>query len=255
MGLKEVALRPNLFALHFDEQMVFDDFIKKSFRFKTIYRRILESSVYRYFTAAAPGFKELIVLDAIREFLERARPRFDRVLIDAPATGHGISYFEVAHQALRTFKVGSLHRKALAVQSMVTDRANTGTLIVTLAEEMPVNESIELEKAIRGKLSLDIDAIVINGIFPSLSRPMDPEALERLREAAPFFASPDLARGFSAAGLFHHARNQINRHHIERLQGAMDAPQIQIPFLADEAKDVEFLEEVAKFLTREASVS
>jgi anion-transporting ArsA/GET3 family ATPase len=249
IGLREVELEKGLYGIHLDEQLIFDSFIRKTFRFKSLYRRILESTIYQYFTAAAPGLKELIVLDTVQELTGQVRPPYDHVLLDCPATGHGLSYLDVGNQTLRTFHFGPLHRKAEAVQALLTDATQSGVVIVTLAEELPVNETLELYEALRGRLKIAVDALVVNGLFPLLDPPLDTAALEQLRDAAPIFAAPALASALAEAGLFYQARSRINQEHLERLAQELPVPRIEVPFLPDEAKGFPFLLEVGRLLS------
>jgi anion-transporting ArsA/GET3 family ATPase len=251
VSLKEIELEPRLYAIHLDEQLVFDSFIRKTFRFKRIYRSILESSVYQYFTAAAPGLKELIVLDLLQNMADQGHAgRYDRIIVDCPATGHGLSYLNVGNQALKTFPIGPLRRKGEAVQRMLTNPATTGVILVTLAEEMPVNETLELHAALRERLNIAVVGVVVNALFPELGQPPETEGLERLKDAAPFFSVPELARRMAEAGLFYNARREINREHLERLGRELTSvPQVQIPFLPNEARDLNFLAQVGRHLT------
>jgi anion-transporting ArsA/GET3 family ATPase len=248
LGLREVELEPDLFGIHLDEQLVFDSFIRKTFRFKAIYRRILESPIYQYFTAAAPGIKELIVLDSVQELARHAKPPYQHVLLDCPATGHGLSYLDVGNQTLRTFRFGPLHRKAVAIQNLLTNQSETGVILVTLAEEMPVNEALEQYRALRGRLQIAVDALVVNGLFPELVPKLDSGALERLRDAAPIFAAPALATLLAEAGLFYSARSGVNSQHLRRLERELQVPRVEVPFLPNEAKDLAFLLEVGEIL-------
>jgi anion-transporting ArsA/GET3 family ATPase len=176
-------------------------------------------------------------------------PRYDRIIVDCPATGHGLSYLNVGNQALKTFPIGPLRRKGEAVQRLLTDASTTGVVLVTLAEEMPVNETLELNAALRERLNIGVVGVVVNALFPELGAPPDGPSLERLRDAAPFFSVPELARRLSAAGLFYNARREINEQHLARLQRELTAPQVRIPFLPNEARDLSFLAQVGQHLS------
>ena len=252
-GTLETELEPRLHAIHLDEQLIFDSFIRKTFRFKSIYKRILGSPIYQYFSAAAPGIKELIVLDTVQEFVTRHKPRYDHIILDCPATGHGLSYLNVGNQTLRTFSVGPLRRKAEAIQKLLTDTSRTGVILVALAEEMPVNEATELYRALQDRLQIDVDALVVNGLFPPLEPPLDQARLDQLREAAPVFAAPELAAVLAEAGSFYNARSRINQQHLARLRAELPVPRVEIPFLADEDRDLSFLLEVGRYLDAEVA--
>ena len=103
----------------------------------------------RYFTAAAPGLDELTIMGKI-EFLRRESrvgpngPPFDLLIFDAPATGHGLAFFNVPRTAMSMTRMGPLHAKAERMWRLLSDPARTALNIVTLPEEMSVNEAIDL---------------------------------------------------------------------------------------------------------------
>src|SRR5256885_17027929 len=125
------------------------EFVIRQVKFERLYQAVFENRVIRYFTAAAPGLDELVMMGKI-ENLEAERvestkkrvagPKFDLVVFDAPATGHGLAFFKVPAMLMRMIRVGPLHTKARKMLELLTDPERTAFNIVTLPEEMPVNE-------------------------------------------------------------------------------------------------------------------
>ena len=92
----------------------------------------------------APALKTLA--DTIEE---RGRPRWDLVVVDAPATGHAVQLLRVPAALEATVPAGPLRRDAEWMEAMLVDPRRTALVIVTLPEEMPVNEAIELDAPYR----------------------------------------------------------------------------------------------------------
>ena len=98
--------------------------------------------------------------------LERwdARNRsYDLVVVDAPASGHGVAMLTAPHTFGEIARVGPIRRQAFKVRDMLSDPRRTGYVAVALPEEMPVNETLELGVRLEDAVDLGLDAIVMNG--------------------------------------------------------------------------------------------
>ena len=108
---RETEVLPGLFTVNLDPAAVMDEYVRHVVKLEMFTRRILESPIYRRFFAAAPGLKELMVLGKIM-VLEEARARFsqkplwDLIVVDAPATGHGLAFLKVPLVASAAVPVG-----------------------------------------------------------------------------------------------------------------------------------------------------
>jgi len=69
-----------------------------------------ENAAARYFLAAAPSLAEIVMLGKVwwhaAHDMERGRPRWDLVILDAPATGHGLTFLTVPEVFLRLVTEG-----------------------------------------------------------------------------------------------------------------------------------------------------
>jgi len=92
VGYEGAFVHPNIFVRNLLPMRVMDEFLETRVTVKTIARQILGSSIYKYFVAAAPGLKEFVTLGKIMlledEKEGRGKPKYDFIVIDAPATGH-----------------------------------------------------------------------------------------------------------------------------------------------------------------------
>ena len=104
------------------------------------------------------------------------------MVLDAPATGHALALFNVPKTAMSMTRMSPLHAKAERMWRLLADPARTALNIVTLPEEMPVNEAIELHEAAE-KMGLPRGKVVVNGVYPDFF-PNEHDYLRRLREQA-----------------------------------------------------------------------
>ena len=119
-----------------------------------------------------PGLKEWSLLGKAwyhaTEEDEHGKPRFDVVLFDAPATGHGLDMLRVPNVIEDIAPPGELRSDAERAWEMFRDPARSGVVVVTLPEEMPPNETLELCAALRSELTLPISEMVVNAWLPPL---------------------------------------------------------------------------------------
>jgi anion-transporting ArsA/GET3 family ATPase len=127
---------------------------------RRVLRAVFESKVYQYFVAAAPGLKELMAIGKI--WYEVDRGRWDLVIVDSPATGHALQYLRMPKAAYEAFTTGLVHREAKRVWSLLADPAATAVMVVTVAEELPVNETIDICRQVRDELALPEGVLIVN---------------------------------------------------------------------------------------------
>ena len=140
-------------------------------RFETIYNAVFENRLVRYFLRFIPSLQELVMLGKILYHLKEKRPdgswRFDRIIIDAPATGHAITFLSVPQVIIDTVPPGAMSSDAQWMRDYLTDPKMTAAILVSLPEELPVNETLELSQALLARVKLATAAVVLNGYTPS----------------------------------------------------------------------------------------
>jgi energy-coupling factor transporter ATP-binding protein EcfA2 len=136
-------------------------------RIRALYDAVFENRVVRHFLRVVPGLGELVMLGKILHEArseERGRPRWDQVIVDAPSTGHAVQLLRVPGAMLGMVPPGPLRADAQWMQAWLTDPALTSTLLVTLPEEMPVTEAIELDAQLRQRVGLTPAAVLVKRI-------------------------------------------------------------------------------------------
>ena len=129
---------------------------------------------------------------------ERGANRFDVVLLDAPATGHGLDMLRVPKVILEVVPPGILRRDAELAWKMFQDPAQTSVVVVTLAEELPISETIGLTGTIERELALPLGTVVVNGVLLRSSPTPSDSELSKVEPRAPSpgeVEPPSAARG------------------------------------------------------------
>jgi len=152
---------------------------------KRIVRMILNNRVARSFFDTAPGVNQVAILDQVRQYLERTdgeAPRWDHILVDLPASGHAVTFLSAPQTYHELIKVGPIAEAAEEIASMVRDVEETAIAAVCLPEEMPVNETIELEDRLEASLGRSLTLAFANMIHRSPFRDEQHDDFARLVE-------------------------------------------------------------------------
>jgi anion-transporting ArsA/GET3 family ATPase len=207
-------------------------------------RVLTRSQAFQYFVAAAPGAKELITIAKVWEIAQLERwdrhgRTYDLVIVDAPASGHGIAMLRTPQTFGDIARVGPIRRQATKVHSLLSDPARTAYVAVALAEEMPVNETLELEPKLVDAVGLGLDAVVVNGMYPERFSAAEAERL-RLHEDDPVVA----------AALAEYERGRSQRSHLRRLRKGIDGKVLTLPYLFEPEIGLEQFEALGAQLAR-----
>jgi anion-transporting ArsA/GET3 family ATPase len=130
---------------------------------------LVDSRPYQYFVAAAPGLKELLTIGKIwyeerKRDADTQQPRWDLIVVDLPATGHGLQYLNMPCAARDTFHEGIIHREAERITTWLRDAEKIAVNLVTTAEELPVSETMEAHQQLTDSLQLPLGALFVNRV-------------------------------------------------------------------------------------------
>lgn len=160
-----------LFVQNLKPRQVVDEIVRERLKIGLLADRVLRSPVYDHFVGGAPGLSELAILGhALRLIrgLTPAAPALDLVILDAPATGHGVRLLAAPQLVAEVIETGPFGAMAGELAAWIADGERTGILAVTLAEEMPVDEVLELRQALAAQVGREVAGLVVNGVYPTL---------------------------------------------------------------------------------------
>jgi anion-transporting ArsA/GET3 family ATPase len=162
--LKEIE--PGLWAVDVRPQEAMREYALMTLKFESVYSAVFENKVVQYFLRFIPSLQELVLLGKIMFHLREKRPdgswRFDQVIVDAPATGHAVTFFSVPQVLLDTLPPGTMASEARWMRDLLVDRATSAAVLVSLPEELPVNETLELFPLLTAQVGLAVPAVVLN---------------------------------------------------------------------------------------------
>jgi anion-transporting ArsA/GET3 family ATPase len=248
VGSDVVQVAPNVWAVNMDPARAMEEYGMMILKSKTLYRTVFDNRYVRSFFRATPGLYEWAMLGKAwfhtTEVLTSGEQAFDIVMLDAPATGHGLDMLRVPKVIVDVVPPGILRRDADLAWQMFRDRSKTAVVCVTLPEDMPTNETVELVTAVEGELGLHVEQVVVNGMIPPLFSQEERRLLLEPRE----LDEVEPGHAAVAAGSRRAAREQVQAQSLARLGKEVRAPKVYLPFLFDGPESPEGLRELVKRL-------
>lgn len=222
-------LAPGLTATSIDPRRAKLEWLERQLHSRRLAGFVGRNRLFELLTAAAPGLAELVTIGKVWDLAELERrssgSRLDTVILDGPATGQGLALVEAPSTYAKIARAGPVHNQARRVAEFLHDPANTAVLGVALPEEMPVNETIELEGSLRHD-GLALEAVIVNALYPARFTREEAERIATLDGRLPAGVRVGLR---IALGEDRRARSQ--RAHLRRLRRRIDVPVHTLPFL------------------------
>ncbi len=182
VGFSETELQPNLFAISIDPDEAMREYVLLALKVRAMRDLLFRSKLFTYLAAATPGLRELVTIGKVWELaldqrkVKSAKP-YDLVILDAPATGHGVGFLQTPKTFANVARVGPIATQAETLHKFITNHRKTGVAIVALPEEMPVNETASLERDLTRTVGVAVDRIFMNGLYPERFTTGDDDAL------------------------------------------------------------------------------
>jgi anion-transporting ArsA/GET3 family ATPase len=245
VGFHEVELEENLWTISIDPDESMREYVLLQLKVRAMRDLLFRSRVFTYMAAATPGLKELVTIGKIWELAQLNRKvkkgrKYDLVIVDAPATGHGIGFLQTPRTFANIARVGPIHAQAQELDRFITDHASTGTAIVALPEEMPVNESAALERELSGEIGVSVDRIFMNALYPERFSSAEAERLTDSSQEATGAVGEALRAAISE---YRRARSQ--RAQLARLKRQVNVPVKTLPFIFEPELGVEEARQLA----------
>lgn len=247
VGTDIVEIEPNLFAVNTTPAAAMEEYAVMMLKLRVIYRAIFENRIVRAFLKAIPGLNELVMLGkAYYHVIERehGRPVWDKVVLDAPATGHGIFLLQIPTVITSLLSTGHMFEEAERILAVMTDPKITALNLVTLAEEMPVNETVMLFKRVTDDIKMPMGVVVANGLYGEMFSDAE---IAKLDEAQAHISEPAVSHMIDAAR-FRVQRARLQKKYLRQISESIDLPRVDLPFAFVPRMDADALAELAKTL-------
>ncbi|HET9210750.1 MAG TPA: ArsA-related P-loop ATPase [Thermoanaerobaculia bacterium] len=206
---------PRLWVQNLKPRQVLDQVVRDQLKLELLVRRVLDSPIYQQFATGAPGLKEIAILGHAYRLLHGlggvGTPEIETVILDAPATGHGVALLSAPALVSEVITNGPFSRMAGDLATLIADAERCGIVVVTQAEEMPVEEALELRAALRDRVRREPELLVVNGLYP----PEPPPSTGAENELVSLWRR----------------RRKLNDRELARLKESWPGPRIELPQL------------------------
>jgi anion-transporting ArsA/GET3 family ATPase len=248
VGYEPSEIFPGVWAISVVPEDALTEYLDVQYHMKHISKAFSGVHFIDYITTAAPGLKDILVLGKIW-YLEqgraggRSRQDFDLIVVDAPAAGHMLTFLSAPLGLSDAVRIGPVRRQAEWLLEMLRDPQRTRVHLVTLAEEMPVSETLETAVALRSRLQIETGATFANQVYPEVFTPSEEVLLKDIRSdgsleellaeagAQNLNLDPDDLDALIGYADFLSARMAIQTMHLEQLRAAASEPVMELPFL------------------------
>ncbi|MGW5973751.1 ArsA family ATPase [Streptomyces sp. NPDC055186] len=196
---RKIAVAPGggeVHALAIDAERALLDYLQMFYKLGSAGRALKKIGAIDFATTIAPGVRDVLLTgkacEAVRRKDRTGRFVYDYVVMDAPPTGRITRFLNVNDEVAGLAKIGPIHNQAQAVMRVLKS-PETAVHLVTLLEEMPVQETVDGIAELRGA-RLPVGRIIVNMVRPEVLDVTDLELMGTVERSS-------VARALSSAGL------------------------------------------------------
>ena len=163
-----------------------------------LYRAVFGNRYVMSFLRGTPGIESWSLLGKAYYHVneeQNGRPRYDLVILDGPATGHALDMLRTPHALREMVPPGLMRREADGAWELFTDPERTAFALVSIPEDMPVNETVELYQTFNDELGLPVGGVILNRCYPDLFDAAEEAWLEQVEPASGSISSSLLESG------------------------------------------------------------
>ncbi len=228
----EEALAPNLWATTIDPEQALVEWAGRLIRPRALLDLAVHSNSFGGFINAAPGGRELLTIGKAVDLSRDERWNSDRdgyelVILDAPASGHGLAMLQTPKTFAQIARVGPIASQARQLDELLRDPQRCQIVAVTTLEQTPVNETLELQQALVEQLGHGPGLVIANEL---IADDLDDHALAQLETAIPAAGS-----ALTGAVTARHARAALEAGQLKRLRAGISCELATLPLIAEHA--------------------
>ncbi|MDG4768497.1 ArsA-related P-loop ATPase [Solwaraspora sp. WMMD406] len=222
-------------ALAVDPEEALLEYLDMFYKLGAAGRALRRFGAIDFATTIAPGLRDVLLTGKVKEATTRMVDRrrvYDAVVLDAPPTGRIGRFLNVTAETARLAKVGPIKTQSEGVAALLRSPM-TAVHVVTLLEEMPVQETIDAVTELTG-LGIPIGNVIVNAARPPLldGRQVTQAELRRGLAAAGLPTDRETVAGLRLEAQEHLTRRALEESLQTDLQ-ELDRPVVTLPLLAD----------------------
>lgn len=159
-----------LHALAIDTEQALLEYLDMFYKLGRAGKALQKVGFVDFATTIAPGVRDVLLTGKACEAARRKGPdgrrTYDAVVMDAPPTGRITRFLNVNSEVAGLARIGPIHSQAQAVMRVLKS-PETAVHLVTLLEEMPVQETVDGIAELR-EAGLPVGGVLVNMVRPPL---------------------------------------------------------------------------------------
>lgn len=233
IGPRNEPVADRIEAVNMTPAVALEEYGLMVLKVRSIYKAVFENRFVSAVLRGTPGIEAWSMLGKTyfhaNERLETGQKRYDLVIVDGPATGHALDMLRVPQVICDVAPPGLLRNEAEGALGLMRDPKRAAAVLVTLAEDMPVNETVDLYGAMTGEIRMQVGRLVVNSVLARLWKPEERGPIVALAGALDD-ASP--AHALALAGRQRALREGVQQEALAKLKRALpDVPRTILPML------------------------
>lgn len=251
VGDDVAAAGRNLWTVNLHPAQAMREYALMTLKLETLYKAVFENRLTKTFLRFVPSLNELTMmgklwfhaeerLDGGGLFGGSGQPRFDRIVVDCPSTGHALKLLSVSRVLTETLRVGPMVEKTKQMATVFGDARRSAIHVVTLPDELPVNETLELLAALDRDKTVHVGHLIVNQVMPRIFDERTEAALRRIPDGSDLDA-------ILAAGKRRLGRERLEARELSRLLQA-GKPIVEVPLIPESPLQVSHVQRVGALL-------
>jgi anion-transporting ArsA/GET3 family ATPase len=266
----EREFRPGLFGLSVDPEASLVEYLDMFYGARRLSQLVVGSTAVEFATTAAPGIKDVLLIGKVKEMERRRDPdgrlSYDLIVMDAPPTGRIVNFLRAPEATTELVNLGPIKAQAQTLIEMISDPSRTHLQLVTLLEELPVQETLEGVASLR-EFGATVGPVLVNRALPerfdepsrkALTDDLEPGELQTMLDAEGLKLGAEGAEALRELGMAHLGRLDLQARMREQLTTQLDLPTIELPFIYSDRfadREVEHLADVIEEAIRDRTGS
>lgn len=166
VGYRPQVWKPSLEVALWSGKECLHEYARHLLKIEKLYQLFFENAVSKALINVAPGLSEISILGKITSSHRRVGPRldYDCLVVDAFATGHFMALLKAPQALAETVKFGPMAEQSQQIDTIIKNKNITKYFVVSLAEEMPTLEALELYQKIEKQTGIK-PQIVMNKVW------------------------------------------------------------------------------------------
>ncbi|CAB4834298.1 MAG: AAA family ATPase [Actinobacteria bacterium] len=257
--VSDVGFQPvqaaGVWLMNMDTEASLREYLRINLKIPIVGRISPVAKAFDFVATAAPGVKEILTIGKL--CYEVREQHYDTIVVDSSASGHIVGLL-AAPQAIQSLvKVGLIRSQTDWMSEILSDPAQSGLVVVTTPEEMPVSETLDLAKRVADETTVDLASVIVNRVLPERFTPTDEELFLQLSSEKNIavmnkIVDGDIQEVLGAAQLATTLRRNGTQH-LETLRHGLSSstPILLVPYLFSRTDGLRTTSQVAEHLAEE----